>query len=649
MSGASWAIWLGTAAAGFGVSAYLYRYRESRGQGRPVLVGLRGTTLALLSLLIFDPSVSGPALDGRDRLVLLDASSSMGVEVAGTSSAWEEGLEKVRSSSTSDVLLVGDAPRLVPASALDSLVPADPRSRLLPALQAAAQTGARSVTLITDARLDDAIEVSRWLPRLGLALDVEIVGGETDNASIVRAWGPAWVEAGQPADISFELMAVGGGPDSLVVRVLDGDAEVGRTVVPRPGPGRLTSGSLRVATGSEPGPVRFDVALEPGDGVLEDDTRHVYMEVSALPAGIAVVSLRPDWETRFLYPVLDRAMGLPVRSYMRTGGRWVEQGTSSRAGLAASEREVFEAVKRAELVVLHGVEPAVPEPVVDSAVAADRLLLFPAGTGSIPPIPIPLPPPVTGDWYVSAQLPPSPIAAALAGVEVADVPPLTALRIPDPLPGTWAAANVNRGRRGAAYPLALAGSDGRRRWVVALGEGYWTWAFRGGDSKATYERLWSALGRWLLEGSVAVSGESAAPASRIIEAGRPVLWSAPDPDSFRIQIAGWDGAPVIDTVVRVGPSDTASTGVVRPGRYRYTAANIEDPTAAFTGEFTVEAPSTENIRVSAVTALSAPFAELRETDERLNDRPLHASPWPYILIVGLLCAEWVLRRRWGLR
>jgi hypothetical protein len=30
-------------------------------------------------------------------------------------------------------------------------------------------------------------------------------------------------------------------------------------------------------------------------------------------------------------------------------------------------------------------------------------------------------------------------------------------------------------------------------------------------------------------------------------------------------------------------------------------------------------------------------------------RPLHTVPWPYVLIVLLLAAEWVLRRRWGVR
>jgi hypothetical protein len=30
-------------------------------------------------------------------------------------------------------------------------------------------------------------------------------------------------------------------------------------------------------------------------------------------------------------------------------------------------------------------------------------------------------------------------------------------------------------------------------------------------------------------------------------------------------------------------------------------------------------------------------------------RPLRSSGWPYLALIALLCAEWVLRRRWGLR
>jgi hypothetical protein len=67
------------------------------------------------------------------------------------------------------------------------------------------------------------------------------------------------------------------------------------------------------------------------------------------------------------------------------------------------------------------------------------------------------------------------------------------------------------------------------------------------------------------------------------------------------------------------------------------------------GEFTVEPPPTENVRIPAADRLTAPLTEMRPSSRHRGARPLHASAWPYIAIILLLCAEWVLRRRWGLR
>lgn len=655
MSGTSWAIWLGAAAAAFGLAAYLYRVRELPGRGRGVLLSLRGGVLALLLLLLFDPSLAGPADDGGARLVLLDASASMAVPAAdGAATRWQEGVRRVRASHAGDVLLFGDAPRAVPVAALDTLVPADPRSRLLPALEAAAQAGTRRVTLITDGRFDDIDDVVRWLPRLGVELDVQVVGGDVSNSAITRVSAPGWVEAGQPLDIHFEAMTIGSGPDSLIVRALRDGSEAGRTAIPRPGPGRFSSGTVRVVAdeAAASGYVRYDIVLDPGDVLSGDDVRHLYVEVSAQPAGIVIVSLRPDWETRFLYPVLERALGLPVRAFLRTGDAWVEQGIPPRAGRRARDADVLESLGRASLVVLQGADEDAPAAFLEATAAAGRLLIFASGSGRLPGLPAPRTTPIPADWYVSGQIPSSPIAAALAGIDVEDLPPLTTLRIPEDVPGAWAALNVNRGRRGASYPLAVGARDARRRWVIALGEGYWRWALRGGDSRAAYERLWSALGGWLLEDAVAVRTETVAPAPRVLEPGAPVRWAlaATAADTVRLQVADSAGAAVLDTALVPAGADSATTRPLPPGRYRYAARATAGAAAGeATGEFTVEPASTENVREPVAGRLQAPLAEVRATSRSARSRPLHASAWPYVAIILLLCAEWILRRRWGLR
>ena len=655
MSGVSWLAWLIAAAAAFTLAGYLYRFRELPGRGRGVLIALRGAVLALLLLLLFDPSLAGPAGAGAERLVLLDASSSMALPApAGAGSRWAAALERARSAGADDLLLFGDAPRAARLAGIDTAAPRDTRSRLLPALQAAAQSGARRVTLITDARLDDAEEVARWLPRLGLSVDLEDVGGDVANGAITRVSAPSWVETGHPLDIEFEVMAVGAGPDSLAVRVLREGVEAGRARIARPGPGRFASGSVRVVAGPADSSrwVRYTVALDPGDDAAADDARHVYLDVSAQPAGVTLVSFQPDWEPRFLFPVLERALGLPVRAFMRMGPEWVELGAAPRAGHRAGEADVLESVARAQLVVVHGADEHAPGAFTEALVAARRILVFPAGTGRFPGLPLPLTSPIAADWYVSGQIPSSPIASALAGLDIESVPPLFALRIPDEPEDAWAALNVNRARRGATYAIAIGRHDGPRRWVAALGQGYWRWSLKGGESRATYERLWSAIGGWLLEESMTPGVEPLEPVDRILEPGSAVRWVSPGthPDSLRLQIADSAGTAVADTVLKTAGADSAATPALPPGRYRYSAA-VFGPggTGEATGEFTVESATTENIRASAADRLNAPLSEMRASARRAGARPLHAVAWPWIALILLLCAEWILRRRWGLR
>jgi hypothetical protein len=65
---------------------------------------------------------------------------------------------------------------------------------------------------------------------------------------------------------------------------------------------------------------------------------------------------------------------------------------------------------------------------------------------------------------------------------------------------------------------------------------------------------------------------------------------------------------------------------------------------------TVETWSPELARPPAPRAAIAPADRIgRGTVGPGARRPLHTSPVPYVLLVLLLSAEWVLRRRWGLR
>jgi hypothetical protein len=47
--------------------------------------------------------------------------------------------------------------------------------------------------------------------------------------------------------------------------------------------------------------------------------------------------------------------------------------------------------------------------------------------------------------------------------------------------------------------------------------------------------------------------------------------------------------------------------------------------------------------------LASSAETVRGRDRARRGTPLHATAYPYVLLVLLLAAEWILRRRWGLR
>ncbi len=103
---------------------------------------------------------------------------------------------------------------------------------------------------------------------------------------------------------------------------------------------------------------------------------------------------------------------------------------------------------------------------------------------------------------------------------------------------------------------------------------------------------------------------------------------------------------VADTVFRVGTSPSPSLGVMAPGLYGYQALNMAGEVLA-TGRFDVSAVSSEMIPTPTLPEVMTPGVSVLV--EEPGGRPLRTSPWPYLLLITLLCGEWVVRRRIGLR
>ena len=146
----------------------------------------------------------------------------------------------------------------------------------------------------------------------------------------------------------------------------------------------------------------------PGDVEHRNDTLAMAVQV-APAAGAVLASTSPDFDARFLIPVLRGAVALPTRAYYRVApGMWRQDGTLA----AVSEASVRAALAEAPLAIVHGDTALFGAP---RAVTKGSLLLYAPSADTI------------GEWYPAAA-PTSPIAAMLSGVPWDSLAPLSVSR-----------------------------------------------------------------------------------------------------------------------------------------------------------------------------------------------------------------------------
>jgi hypothetical protein len=176
-----------------------------------------------------------------------------------------------------------------------------------------------------------------------------------------------------------------------------------------------------------------------------------------------------------------------------------------------------------------------------------------------------------------------------------------------------------------------------------LASGFWRWAARDGAAREAYRALWSGVAGWLL-GDMRLLGPEVRPTAWVFARGSAVTWRVPagDGDSLSVRVLRGDSV-VTDTVVERGAPLTS--GPYPPGTYSFRAERGGE--AAGEGRFDVEARTAE--LAHAVEVPEAPESAAAAAALAGETRPLRTWPWPYLLAIVLLCAEWTLRRRIGLR
>jgi len=657
---------------------WVYQRREPPVRGARVLALLRGASLSLLLLLLWNPQI--PATDlpgGRPAVVLLDGSLSMSAVGEDGTDPWSRGVEWAR-----DLERAGW--RVLPFGLAAPALPGIPRapsglnSELAPALARAAELGAREITVISDFRLSDPEAAAIMALRLGVELTLQDVGRASRNAGVASFELPRssprtdtlWATVTLFGDPGTGLGGGGvPGPDTVRLEVREEGRLLENRPVPLPAPGRTVTVTVPLPPPSASGPVLYSAGvLFEGDGFAPDDVRLRVVDVDADEGGLVLLSLVPDFEPRFLLPLLRDVTGLPTRGYLAAGpGRFIAMDPQTVADPSVDAAVVRRAVEQAEFLVLHGVGGSLPGWLMEAAQLAPRLILFPRDRAGAALAELTVSGVSGGEWIASPDLPSSPVTAELAGVSLLGLPPLGPLLILAPDSALPVPLAVQLQGRGGTHPLIVLRETGEQRRAVVLAGGLWKWAIRTGPPREVYRRLWAGVGGWVYSGRTLESGSEVRLPIPVVARGDAPIWTASgrSGELVRIEVtaaagAGTPGEPpplegamLLDTLLLVSDDGRLRGPPLPPGSYRWQATGGEGGVEGVgAGLLHVESWTGDLIPLPVDLGL-AMAAVTRDTLGSGVDggglRPLRTHPLPFLLLLGLLCGEWIGRRRRGLR
>jgi len=596
--------WLVALVAAAGAAVWHYGWPLPADSYGRTLVALRVLAVALVVALLLDAPL-GVRATARS-LVALDVSRSWGQ--GGNAARYAEAAQRARAAG-GELLLFGDSLRAGSAPGQ----PADQASRVGPAVERASALG-RPLTVITDGALDDAEE----LDHLPVGSKVEVLAGPVTVDAAVRSL--ELPQAASPGD-SVELRALivtAGAPVPAVavnVRLADGSslAAVQLGALP-PWSEREWRVRLRVPDRRDALVVRV-VAQAEGDVENHNDTLSTVLDVRGGPTAVFVAT-SPDEDARFALDLMRGAMALAVRGFVRVApGQWRQDGTLA----PVEETVVKEALSRAPVAVLHG----------DTALfGAPRAL----GRGSLLLV---APPKDEDGEYFTERSGASPLAPALSGVPWDSLPPI--VLGPAPIGAQWNALTARRGRR-FDERVVLAGDDAPRRIAVMPARGLWRWKFRGGRPADAFAALWGGVFDWLAQGDA--DERPARVASPSLREGEPVTWRhGAGRDSIVAVRLRRDGATGDEQLVLRFP-ELGGTTMSPPLAAGLWHATIGTATSMFVvnagAEWLPVKPVTSRAAVAGVPSPGAPSS-------------LRTGWWWWALLLAALSAEWVMRRRVGLR
>ena len=595
--------WLLALLAGFLVASIQYGWRELRsGWAAVPTAALRVAAITLVVALLLD----APASRARpvSTWAALDASMSM---ARGDSTLWRASRDSLRRVAAESVFVFGDSIRRWG----NTTAPSDLSSALRPAVERAIGSG-HPLVVVTDGELDDP-DAARGLPagsrivllRHSLQRDLAVA-----TIDVPRA-----VVSGDTVDVKIGVVGGSGGARSGTLALsLEGKTIATAVVDSLPAFGERSIAMKVRLEGAAGGSLLRAAVTSPDDAEHRNDTLSIAVDLSRAATSV-FVSTSPDFDARYSLAVLRGALGIPTRGFFRVApGEWRVEGPLTRI----PEADVRQAIHEAPVVIIHGDTAAFGPP--RSVTLGPLALIVTSGTD--------------GEWYPSAA-PASPLAPALGGVVWDSLPPVgIAANTPK---GSWEGVVARRGRGDERKPIVV-GSDEPRRVAIVAASGLWRWRFRGGVASDAFTALWGSIFDWLA--AERADRRAAVPDDRLIRAGDPIRWRRGSPlDSVVAVTVRQRGAARVDSLtLRFAPGvNVVETHPLPAGIYE---ASARGGTALLPVNPSREwLPRAPGVASGAIQGLTSADAGPR----------LRGAGWAYALAILMLCAEWILRRRRGMR
>jgi hypothetical protein len=207
----------------------------------------------------------------------------------------------------------------------------------------------------------------------------------------------------------------------------------------------------------------------------------------------------------------------------------------------------------------------------------------------------------------------------------------------------WEGLLATLGRSPERRPV-IVGLEQPRRTVVVGGAGFARWQFRGGTSADAFAALWGSIFDWL--SAERTDRRAAVPADAVVRAGDRVRWRR-----GAVAVGRADDSVVVAVLRRRGAPARADSLSLRFGA---SGTVVEtDPMPA--GVYDVGVPGGAALLVVNASRELLPQSPTVRSGATggappAGDRPhLRDRGWAYLVVLAALCAEWLGRRRLGLR